>query len=140
MKILHIIPMYFPAFKYGGPSVSIHALNKSLVKKGIEVSVMTTVAGLENMSSIKRNEWINLDGVKVKYFPYYLKDNYTFSPQMLCAILKEAKNYDVIHVTMLWQFQALAGSIGSLLHNKPYIICPAGALSYESVNSKSKNI
>ena len=58
MKILHIIPMYFPAFKYGGPSVSIHALNKSLVKKGIEVSVMTTVAGLENMSSIKRNEWI----------------------------------------------------------------------------------
>ena len=140
MRILHITPYYFPAFKYGGPAISIHIMNKALIKKGIKIDVMTTNANLGNRNDLITNEWIELEGIRIKYFPYYFKDNYTFSPQMFLAILKEIKNYDVVHITMLWHFQALAGSIGSLLYKKPYIICPAGALSEESINLKSRHI
>ena len=63
MKILHITPSYFPAIKYGGPTESVHLLNKALVEKGIEVCVLTTNAGLENNSEQYRSE-IYTDRIK----------------------------------------------------------------------------
>lgn len=33
MKLLCVTPSYWPAFQYGGPIVSVHGLNKALVKK-----------------------------------------------------------------------------------------------------------
>nr|HMN26267.1 hypothetical protein [Ignavibacteriaceae bacterium] len=46
MKLLHISPSYYPAFRFGGPIQSVHLLNKALVKKGVKVDVLTTNAGL----------------------------------------------------------------------------------------------
>ena len=139
MKILHIVPYYYPAFKYGGPATSLHIMNKTLVEKGVDVSVFTTNAGLEKDNLIKEG-WQYIDGVRVKYFPYFFKDNYTFSPQMFIEILKEVKYSDLVHITMFWNFQTLTGSLGSIFYKKPYIICPAGALSEESITSRSTNI
>ena len=42
MKLLIVNPYYWPAFKRGGPAVSLHYLNKAMVKRGAEVSVYTT--------------------------------------------------------------------------------------------------
>ncbi len=47
MKILHIVPTYFPAYRYGGPIYSVHELNKWLVKNGAEVTVYTTTVGID---------------------------------------------------------------------------------------------
>ena len=42
MNLLCVSPSYRPAFQYGGPIISIHSLNKALVKKGVNVTVYTT--------------------------------------------------------------------------------------------------
>ncbi len=68
MKILCVIPSYYPAFKFGGPIASVHFLNKSLAKKGVEVTVYTTNIGLEGEVPI--NQEVNVDGVKVIYFNF----------------------------------------------------------------------
>lgn len=39
MKLLCIIPSYWPSFRYGGPIYSVHNLNKALVKKGVDVTI-----------------------------------------------------------------------------------------------------
>ena len=49
MKILCVIPSYHPSFKHGGPIISVHNLNKALVKKGIEVTVYTTNTNLKEI-------------------------------------------------------------------------------------------
>ena len=140
MNILHIVPSYYPAFKYGGPIESVYLLNKALVKQGIKVTVLTTNAGLENRKDIVVNKWIDLEGVKVKYLPYYFYEHYTFSPQLFFDVLNNISKYDLVHITAFWNFPVLAGSIASILNKKPYIISPRGVLYEEAINIKSKCI
>ena len=68
MKILCVIPSYYPAFKFGGPIASVHYLNKALVKKGVEVTVYATNVGLED--KVSANTEVDVDGVKVFYFKF----------------------------------------------------------------------
>lgn len=140
MRVLHIVPSYYPAFKYGGPIESVYLLNKALLKKGIIVDVLTTNAGIEERSDIPPNKWLNIDGVKVKYFPYYFYEYYSFSPELFISAMEQVSNYDLVHITSLWCFPVLAGSIASVFSKKPFIISPRGMLYEEAINVKSKHI
>lgn len=137
MKLLNITPSYYPATKYGGPIFSMHLLNKELVKKGIEVYVLTTNTGLKKNKNIKLNTWIDIEGVKVKYLPYYFYENFTFSPRFLIELIKELQKFDLIHITGIWNFTFLIGSFISILMKKPYIISPHGVLYKETIKIKS---
>lgn len=68
MKLLCVVPSYWPAFQFGGPIFSVHGLNKALVKKGIDVTVYNTNVGLNDMVPV--NQEIDFDGVKVIYFGF----------------------------------------------------------------------
>lgn len=140
MNILHVIPSYYPAFKFGGPIESVHSLNKCLVTKGVNVCVITTNAGLEKRNDIRLNEWINQDGVLVKYSPYYFYVHYTFSPRLFLESLSEVRKYDLVHITAFWNFPVLAGSIACLANNKPYIISPRGVLYPGAIDIRSRYI
>ncbi len=140
MKILHVTPSYYPAFKYGGPIESVHLLNKALIKKGIQVDVLTTKAGLDGEQNIGCNDWVDVSGVRVKYFPYCLGDNYNFSLNLFLSLLKGVKNYKLIHISYVWNFPVLAGGIAASLFEVPYLISPRGTLCKEAIEIKSKQI
>lgn len=140
MKVLHVTPSYYPAFKYGGPIESVHLLNKALVEKGVTVDVFTTDAGVDKNSSVETNKWIVIDGVRIKYFKYFFYEHYTFSPELLLAVLREVKNYDLVHITGVWNFPVLAGALACILNKKPFIISPRGVLYKDAINIKSKFI
>lgn len=42
MRILHVVPSYLPAMRYGGPIYSVHALCAALARLGHDVNVYTT--------------------------------------------------------------------------------------------------
>ena len=42
MRILHVVPTYIPAFRYGGPIYSVHGLCKVLAGLGHDIHVFTT--------------------------------------------------------------------------------------------------
>lgn len=86
MKILHVVSSYWPAFGFGGPINSVHQLNKFLVRKGADVEVYTTNAGLKNRTDITLREETKIDGVKIFYFPYYGYVHWTFSPSLFFAL------------------------------------------------------
>ncbi len=137
MKILHIIPSYYPAIQFGGPIESVHLLNKALVKDEMIVDVLTTNSGLKDRKDVLLNQWIDLDGVKVKYHKSFFYEHYTFSPGLLLDALRIAKDYDLIHITAFWNFPVLAGSLAATLNKKPFIISPRGVLYPEAINIKS---
>ena len=50
MRILHVIPSYLPAVRYGGPIFAIHGLCKALAARGHEsASLLRTSTGRETV-------------------------------------------------------------------------------------------
>lgn len=128
MKILHIVPSYIPAYRYGGPIASVHNLNKWLVKKGAEVTVYTTsVNGPEDLK-VPVGVPVDVDGVKVFYFrPGFLR-GWFCSPDMRRALKATAKDFDLIHVTSVFLSASALGAHYAEKAGVPYIISPRGSL------------
>jgi glycosyltransferase involved in cell wall biosynthesis len=138
-KILHVTPSYFPAIQFGGPIQSVHLLNKTLVSKGVEVDVFTTNAGIENNKDYSCTKWSILDGVKVKYFPYYGYIHYNFSPQLWKMLKSKVSQYDLVHITAVWNFPVWAAARACQQAGIPYIISPRGTIYPETIALKSSH-
>ncbi len=137
MKILHISSSYWPSFAMGGPIRSVHLLNKFLVKQGVEITVYTTNAGLKNDKNLLLGEKVEIDGVKVFYFPHYGYIHWTFSFALFWMLAKNAKNFDLIHITGVWNFPVCAAAFWARFYKKPYIISPRGSLMKNPLAKKS---
>ena len=65
MKVLHVTPFYEPAWAYGGMARAAAALCRALVRRGHEVTVITTLLD----GAHPRLE--TLGGVRVRRLPAY---------------------------------------------------------------------
>ena len=68
MKILHVVPTYYPAVRYGGPIRSVHGLASALAAQGHDVQVYTTNVDGDGVSPVALDQPARLDGVTVWYF------------------------------------------------------------------------
>src|SRR6516164_1585335 len=69
MRILHVVPTYHPAVRYGGPIYSVHSLCRALAADGHRVHVFTTNVDGPGNSDVPLRRPVDLDGVQVHYFP-----------------------------------------------------------------------
>lgn len=130
MKILHVIPSYLPAYRYGGPIKSVHELNKWLVKSGEEVTVYTTdIDGKVNLD-VPLNQPVMVDGVKVFYFPVTWRF-WQYSSLMRRALRENIKDFDLVHITSVFLSASTLGACYAKKFHKPYIISPRGSLMKE---------
>ncbi len=140
MRVLHVSPSYYPAHMFGGPIQSVHLLNKFLVKESVQVDVITTNAGLESHYGGTGKEWRKVDGVRVKYFNYFGYIHYNFSLSLLFALWKSVKQYDIVHITAVWNFPVAAAAFICHYFKVPYIISPRGTLYPETIALKSTTL
>ena len=138
MKILHVTPSYYPAFKYGGPINSTHLVNKKLVDKNIDVTVFTTSDG--QSADTQLNTKNSVDNIKVYYYKSYGNTGYGISFRLLFSLLKNIRNYDVVLITSVFTFVSLITPIVCKIFKKPYIFSSRGTLDPENVKSKSSFI
>lgn len=140
MKILCVVPSYYPAFQFGGPATSIHNLNKSLVKKGVEVTVFTTNVGLKE---IPANRESCIDGVKVfyfnfsKFFEFSGPTGWQFSWPMTLALKNKLKDFDLIHLSAIWNYPTAIAAYYCRKYKKPYLISTRGSLYPFTIRSKA---
>jgi len=121
MKILNV-NMSLDPVTGGGSAERTFQMSRFLAKTGIECTVLTTDFGLTPEHINKATE-----GVKVIALPCLFKRFYfpKFSYKQIKQIVEYA---DIVHLMCHWTFlNALVYFIGKRL-NKPYVICPAGAL------------
>ena len=69
MRLLHVVPTYFPAVRYGGPIHSVHGLCAALAARGHDVHVFTTNVDGPGDSVVPLGKPVSMDGVNVWYFP-----------------------------------------------------------------------
>lgn len=136
MKILQINASYKPAYIYGGPTRSVSKLSEELVKATCTVAVFTTTAnGRQELPASAQP--VMIDGVTVHYFKRVTKDHTHFSPALLFALWRQARNYNVIHIHAWWNTVSVLSCLIAIMRRVPVVISPRGTLSNYSFQNKN---
>lgn len=144
MKILHIVPTFYPCLAAGGVVNAAYQLTKKQVQEGNDVSVFTTDSCNEPMN-LKDRYNVDIDGVKTYYFKNlsnFLKNKLTIdTPYALpLKLRKEIKNYDIVHIHEHRHSLAIAASHYALKNNIPYVLQAHGSVLPFFQKEKMKEI
>ena len=107
---------------------STSTLCEALAQDGNEVDVLTTDAGLEREPLIPRGRTVSRDGVRVTYFPRVPGFGIR-CPKLEEAVQERVREFDLIHVTGIWQRTAPAAYRAAIRSSVPLVVSPRGALS-----------
>jgi glycosyltransferase involved in cell wall biosynthesis len=137
VKILHVVPTYLPATRYGGPIFAVHGLCKALAARGHSVEVFTTNVDGNGVSDVPLDRAVNLDGVDIHYFSSSLKRIY-FSPAMRRRLYERAGEFNLVHAHSVFLWPTAAASRVAHSRGVPYVISPRGMLVPELIQKKSR--
>ena len=140
MRLLHIVPTYLPALRYGGPIRSVHALCRELAVRGHDVHVFTTSVDGNGDSDVPLGRPVDLDGVKVTYFPSRHLRRLYWSPEMRRALARTVPTFDLVHLHAIYLWPMWAGARVARRARVPYVSSPRGMLAPELVRRKSRLI
>jgi glycosyltransferase involved in cell wall biosynthesis len=132
MKILHIVPTYYPCLEAGGVVNAVYQLGKKQAQNGNEVTVFTTDSCTERLKLKKRYN-IPVDGVKAFYFRNLLnslKSKFLIdTPYALPFKMRtEIKKYEIVHIHEHRHFLAIIASYYARKNNIPYVIQSHGSV------------
>ena len=135
MKILHVVPTYLPAHRYGGPIVAVHGLCKALAARGHDVTVFTTNVDGDGVLDVPTGAPVPMDGVRVHYFPSTFRRLYV-SPQMRRALASIGEQ-EIVHSHAVYLWPGVAAAAAARRAGVPYVISPRGMLVPELIRQKS---
>jgi glycosyltransferase involved in cell wall biosynthesis len=138
MRILQVVPSYLPAIRYGGPIYSVHGLSSALAKRGHDVHVFATNVDGPGASSVRLQEPVEVDGVKVWYFRCGLGRRFFRSPAMGQALATHVSSFDVLHLHSAFLWPTLAAARAARVKNVPYVFAPHGMLVRDLIRHKSR--
>jgi glycosyltransferase involved in cell wall biosynthesis len=138
MKILQVVPSYYPAVRYGGPIRSVHALSTALAGIGHEVHVFTSSMDGPMDLHVPEETPINLDGVLVRYFRVPLLRRLCWCPSMAAALKSEVSSFDVIHLHSVFLWPTWAAARAARHSGVPFLLSPRGMLGPDVIRRKSR--
>lgn len=138
MRILHVVPTYIPAFRYGGPIQSVHGLCLALARRGHRVDVATTSVDGEEDSDVPLEERVCLDGVGVHYFRSVTARRIYFSPGLYRYLEETMQEWDIVHTHSTFLFPPAAAAYLARRRRIPYVLSPRGMLVRDLIDRKSR--
>ncbi len=138
LRILQVIPTYYPAVRYGGPIRSVHGLSAALVRRGHEVHVFTTSVDGDKDSDVEIGRAVDIDGVQVTYFKVPALRRLYWSPAMGERLRRVVADYDVVHLHSVYLWPTWAAARAAERARVPYLIAPRGSLIDELICRKSR--
>ena len=137
MRVLHVVPTYLPATRYGGPIWSVHGLCRALATKDHDVHVFTTSVDGDGDSDVPLGVPVRLDGVQVWYFPSRWLRRLYWSPPMMAALKAQVAQFDVVHLHSVFLWPTWAAARVACARRVPYILSPRGMLVGDLIRRKS---
>ena len=137
MKILHVVPTYYPAVRYGGPIQSVHGLASALAVQGHDVHVYTTNADGDGVLQVPRNRPVRVDGVNVWYFEAGVGRRIYRSPKMRQALATNVASFDIVHLHSVFLWPTSAAAQAARRVGVPYVLSPRGMLVKDLIRRKS---
>jgi glycosyltransferase involved in cell wall biosynthesis len=138
VRILHVVPSYFPAIRYGGPIYSVHGLCKALAALGHEVHVYTTNVDGPYDSAVPLLQAVDMDGVKIWYFPSKHLRRLYWAPAMGRFLQQRIAEFDIVHLHSVFLWPTWAAATAAQKANVPYVLSPRGMLVKDLIRRKSR--
>jgi len=137
LRILHVVPSYLPAVRYGGPVYAVHALCRHLVEQGHQVDVYTTNVDGQGVHGAKTGQRIAMDGVGVHYFPVQFPRRLYYSPKLAKFLDAHIARYDLLHLHSVFLYPTLAAARCAHNNGIPYLVAPRGMLVKDLIRRKN---
>jgi glycosyltransferase involved in cell wall biosynthesis len=137
MRLLHVVPSYLPATRYGGPIFAVHGLCRALAARGHVVEVFTTSIDGPGNSAVPHGVPVMLDGVAVRYFASSCMRRLYFAPSLAKALRCAMSGADVTHLHSVFLWPTWAAARLARKSHIPYVISPRGMLVKELIASRN---
>ena len=142
MRILFAVHGYKPAYRIGGPIISVSALAEELVRRGHRVTVVTSNGNLDEKLDVPTNRPVEVDGVEVWYFaretplhrlapliPYLGRSiGFLYSRAMRPMLDRVVPSVDLVHTHLPFVYPTLAAATAAFRHDKPLFYHQRGVL------------
>jgi glycosyltransferase involved in cell wall biosynthesis len=137
MNILHVVPTYYPAVRYGGPIWSVHGLASSLAARGHKVHVYTTNVDGERTLPVPVGRPVQIDGVTVWYFRTGFGRRLYRSPTMDQKLEENVKHFDIVHLHSVFLWPTSSAARAARAAGVPYVLSPRGMLVTDLIHRKN---
>lgn len=135
MNLLYAAAGYKPAWRIGGPVVSISETAEALVRKGHRVTVFCSTANLDQDLDVPVDRPMDVDGVEVWYFrrreplrtwlpfvPYLSRSiGFIYCPAMRRALARVMPGIDVVDTQMPFIYPTYAAAHAAFRHRRPLV-------------------
>ena len=138
MHVLHVVPTYLPAVRYGGPIHSVHGLCVALAARGHDVEVFTTNVDGPRDSDVPLGVPVDLDGVKVSYFSSRRLRRLYWSLPMARMLKQAVGNFDLVHLHSVFLWPTWAAARAARSARVPYVVSPRGMLVKDLFRARSR--
>jgi glycosyltransferase involved in cell wall biosynthesis len=130
MRILQVIPYFYPAWKVGGSAKVAYDICRKLVERGHSITVYTS--DIKDVYTRTNNTFEKIDGVTIFYFKnlslFTARRKIFITPSLISAVRNNIKSFDIVHI------HGNRTTQGPILHhflkkiNVPYIVQAHGGL------------
>jgi glycosyltransferase involved in cell wall biosynthesis len=138
MRILIVVPTYYPAVRYGGPIRCVHGLAVALVRRGHDVQVYTTSVDGDKNLDVPVDRPVDLDGVAVHYFPVPMLRRLYWAPAMGRRLRESMSDFDIVHLHSVYLWPTFAAARAAARARVPYVMTPHGMLIRALIRAKSR--
>jgi glycosyltransferase involved in cell wall biosynthesis len=140
MRILHVVPTYLPATRYGGPIVAVHSLCRALAARGHTVEVFTTSIDGPADTAVPYDRPVMLDGVKVRYFASRRLRRLAYASALMQSLHDEISGADIVHLHSAFLWPTWRAARLSRKSRIPYVVSPRGMLVKTLIASRNRLI
>lgn len=130
-------PTYVPAWRYGGPIVSVHGLCKALARRGHSVSVYTTTVDGDADLDVATDRPQDVDGVAVSYFRCDGPRRLYWSSGLRRALQTTVRGFQIVHAHACFLLPPTWAARAAAAAGVPYLFSPRGMLVPELIAARS---
>jgi glycosyltransferase involved in cell wall biosynthesis len=138
MRLVHVVPTYLPASRYGGPIQSVHRLCVALAQRGHDVDVVTTNVDGSGILDVPLCQRVCLDGIGIYYFPSAHLRRIYFSTPLYRHLSGTMATSDLVHTHSTFLFPTAAAAYLARRARVPYVLSPRGMLVPDLIRRKSR--
>ncbi len=147
LRILFAVHGYKPAYRIGGPIVSVSSVAEALVRRGHRVTVFTTNSNQDQELDVPCDVPVQVDGVEVWYFRRdeplkrwlprlrYVTQSigFLYAPAMRAALDRMVPDMDIVHTQMPYVYPTYAAAHAAFRFGKPLCYHQRGVFAPESL-------
>ena len=134
MKLVVVIPYFYPAYVYGGAVFAAYNLSQKISERGIDVKVSTTNSNGNTKLDVTTDKYVVHNNLKIKYYDRGILPFFSF--KMVLGLGSDIRSANVVHIQSIYSLGTPIALIHCFLQKKIAILSPRGSLTSWSFNHR----